>query len=126
MRDARFISGPWTGFYMYRGDAARCRMDLALHFANGSLRGSGSDGVGRFVVSGAYDEAAGECTWVKTYPGSHDVAYRGFAEGKGIWGTWEISAHCRGGFHIWPRGRGTAEVEVVHAGRELVTSEEAS
>ena len=37
----------------------------------------------------------------QTYPGRHSVSYRGFREGKGIWGTWELGAY-RGGFHIWP------------------------
>jgi len=32
------------------------------------------------------------------------VYYRGFREGKGIWGTWEIGIFAHGGFHIWPKG----------------------
>lgn len=35
---------------------------------------------------------------------AHDVFYKGFREGKGIWGTWEIRKVGRGGFHIWPLG----------------------
>jgi len=46
--------------------------------------------------------------WTKTYIGAHDVFYRGFREGKGIWGTWEITVHARGGFHIWPKRMGEA------------------
>ena len=41
--------------------------------------------------------------------GAHDVFYRGFREGKGIWGTWEISNLSHGGFHIWPRHAGEGE-----------------
>ena len=87
--------------------------------------------VGRFLISGRYDCANLECWWTKTYPGSHDVHYRGFREGKGIWGTWEIGLHSRGGFHIWPKGAAGGDLEsrvvlesepVEAVGRELVPS----
>lgn len=108
MSDERFPSGPWTGYYNYApGD--KHRMDLALQFSGGRVTGSGNDDVGRFWVQGCYDSAAGECWWTKTYPGSHDVFYRGFREGKGIWGTWEIGVVARGGFHIWPEGESEGE-----------------
>jgi len=77
-------------------------MDLHLTFANGSLSGDGIDDVARFFIKGRYDAGDRECYWTKTYPASHDVFYRGFRDGKGIWGRWEISNQCRGGFHIWP------------------------
>jgi hypothetical protein len=114
MNEARFPSGPWTGFYNYHpGD--RHRMELELTFAQGALAGSGLDDVGRFFVRGRYDAGSGECHWTKTYPGSHDVFYRGFREGKGIWGTWEIGVWSRGGFHIWPRAAGEGESEEAQA-----------
>lgn len=81
-------------------------MDLHLNFANGNLAGTGSDDIGRFLIKGRYDAPARECHWTKTYLGAHDVFYRGFREGKGIWGTWEIGPISRGGFHIWPRVEG--------------------
>ena len=110
MSESTFPSGPWTGFYNYRpGD--RHRMDLQLAFANGILTGDGSDDVGRFLIKGRYDASNGECHWTKSYPGSHDVFYRGFREGKGIWGTWEITIRDHGGFHIWPKQAGEGEVE---------------
>jgi hypothetical protein len=46
----------------------------------------------------------------KTYVGGHDVYYRGFREGKGIWGLWELTVDS-GGFHIWPRGEEESEQE---------------
>jgi hypothetical protein len=105
--DELFPSGPWTGFYNYApGD--KHRMDLQLEFSNGNISGAGADDVGRFTIRGRYDAANRECWWTKTYPGSHDVFYRGFREGKGVWGTWEIGA-IRGGFHIWPRSESTGE-----------------
>lgn len=40
-------------------------------------------------------------TGQKTYIGEHDVYYRGFRDGKGIWGLWELPGES-GGFYIWP------------------------
>jgi len=96
------------GFYNY-GPGDRHRMDLQLTFANGSMNGDGLDDVGRFLIKGRYDTATRECHWTKSYVGAHDVFYRGFREGKGIWGTWEISNLSHGGFHIWPRHAGEGE-----------------
>jgi|SRR6185295_10996499 hypothetical protein len=108
MNDSVFPSGPWVGFYNYRpGD--RHRMNLSLRFANGVVNGDGDDDVGPFLLRGRYDVQSHECYWTKTYLGSHDVFYRGFREGKGIWGTWEIHSDCHGGFHIWPRSAAEGE-----------------
>ena len=80
-----------------------------LSFANGKITGEGNDDIGVFTIKGGYDEVTRECHWIKTYAGSHDVHYRGFREGKGIWGTWEITIFDHGGFHIWPRQAGEGE-----------------
>ena len=51
--------------------------------------------------------ADGKCEWVKQYVKAHAIIYRGFNEGKGIWGTWELRPGAgvyTGGFHIWPEG----------------------
>lgn len=87
-------------------------MDLHLQFANGNMSGDGNDDVGRFAIKGQYDEASSECTFHKSYIGAHTVFYRGFREGKGIWGTWEIGNFARGGFHIWPKRAGESETDV--------------
>ena len=108
MSDELFPSGPWTGFYNY-SPKDKHRMDLELTFASGKLSGDGNDDVGRFMLHGQYDAKSLECSWTKTYVGQHDVFYRGFREGKGIWGTWEISLFARGGFHIWPKHTGDGE-----------------
>jgi len=86
-------------------------MDLNLAFSNGQMTGDGSDNIGPFLIKGRYSAATRECDWVKTYPGSHNVFYRGFRDGHGIWGTWEIPPFCEGGFHIWPRKTGEGESE---------------
>jgi hypothetical protein len=105
--DPRFPSGPWTGFYLQRLVPGRHMMELQLTFRQGVMTGDGRDRVGKFLVTGRYDLSDGKCYWTKKYVGKHDVFYRGFNEGKGIWGVWEISSKTlpqQGGFHIWPEG----------------------
>jgi hypothetical protein len=103
-------SGPWTGFYTYNLFPGKYRTDVILSFADGRMTGEGNDAVGPFIISGRYDSASKNCYWTKTYIHQHDVAYTGFGEGKGIWGTWDIQNVHRGGFHIWPVGQdGEAE-----------------
>ena len=113
MMSERFPSGPWTGFYSYTPQQKH-RMDLDLTFANGNLSGTGNDDVGLFLVKGRYDEAGCECYWTKTYIRAHDVFYRGYREGKGIWGRWEIQAWSHGGFHIWPKCEEEGQQESRH------------
>lgn len=55
--------------------------------------------------------ATKECYWTKTYVGRHDVFYKGFREGKGIWGTWEYWKLSSGGFKIWPLAGGSDDDE---------------
>ncbi len=76
-------------------------MDLKLEFSKGRMHGEGADGIGYFVIAGRYSEKDRECHWDKTYVARHTVSYRGFREGKGIWGTWDLR-EIKGGFHIWP------------------------
>src|SRR5580704_9018971 len=102
--DPRFPSGRWTGFFVQPVIPGRHLMELHLTFRNGSLTGEGRDWVGKFILSGRYDTRDGRCHWTKRYLGKHDVYYKGFNEGKGIWGTWDIPPEWRGGFHIWPEG----------------------
>ena len=105
MSDHHFPSGPWVGFYTYAGGSRQYLMDLMLEFKNGVMTGEGADGIGLFVISGNYSEQSGECAWVKQYVGRHAVDYKGYREGKGIWGSWSLEVG-RGGFHIWPLSEG--------------------
>src|SRR2546423_4403863 len=105
--DPRFPSGPWTGFFLQPQIPGRHLMELSLTFSSGAITGAGRDWVGHFIVRGRYDLADGKCHWTKRYVGKHDVFYRGFNEGKGIWGRWELTVYgvsVHGGFHIWPEG----------------------
>ncbi len=110
MSEMDFPSGPWTGFYKYGDTTKKHRMNLVLTFANHIISGDGRDDLGVFFVAGRFDDANGECYWTKTYVGAHDVYYRGFCEGKGIWGLWELRSDS-GGFHIWPLGEEEGEHE---------------
>ncbi len=107
--DPRFPSGRWTGFFLQKLLPGRHQMELLLTFSGGTMTGEGRDLVGAFIVRGRYELKTGRCRWTKRYVGKHDVYYKGFNEGRGIWGTWDISAQWfsfaqRGGFHIWPEG----------------------
>jgi len=107
--DPRFPSGPWVGYFLQRFIPGRHRMELRLTFRGGSMIGEGRDWVGAFSINGRYSVDDGQCIWTKHYFGKHDVFYRGYNEGQGIWGGWEIPRQWRtlwlrlhNGFHIWP------------------------
>lgn len=105
--DPRFPSGKWRGFWTQKVPVrAKPQQEMWLTFRDGVIRGEGQDIVGPFLIRGSYSISDGQCFWTKRYLGKHDVLYRGFNEGKGIWGTWEILGVMvlRGGFHIWPEG----------------------
>ena len=104
--DERFPSGPWTGFFLQPGTPERHWMELDLVFRDGVMAGAGRDRVGKFSVSGRYHLDNGRAHWSKTYVAQHTIAYSGYNEGKGIWGTWEYQSNWRGGFHIWPVAMG--------------------
>ncbi|MGE0142290.1 MAG: hypothetical protein AB7I19_03435 [Planctomycetota bacterium] len=95
-------SGRWRGFYMQGG--RRYGQDLVLEFRDGVIRGEGLDPLGRFFIRGRCETGSEEIRWTKSYVGAHTVAYRGFFDGRSIWGLWEIPAFGRGGFRIWPEG----------------------
>ena len=109
-QDSRFPSGPWRGFFLQPMLPGRHWMDLELTFRDGLLRGEGQDWVGPFVIAGRYETSDGKCWWTKRYVGRHEVFYKGYNEGKGIWGTWAM-AEGRGGFHIWPLAMGDLSTE---------------
>jgi hypothetical protein len=109
--DPRFPSGPWVGFFLQKSQPGKHTMELRLTFQMGNMAGEGRDWVGPFNVEGRYNLADGKCYWTKKYLGKHNVFYKGYNEGKGIWGVWEIEQLQRGGFHIWPEGLGNPTVD---------------
>jgi hypothetical protein len=103
--DPRFPSGKWVGFFLDKRMPGRHQMELLLTFAVGRMSGEGRDRVGKFTIEGHYEVTDGKCDFVKRYVKGHAVRYKGFNEGKGIWGTWELES-ATGGFHIWPEAMG--------------------
>src|SRR3954462_8940957 len=88
--DPRFPSGPWVGFFLQREIPGRHLMELRLTFRQGVMTGEGRDRPGAFLITGRYAADDGKCRRPNKYLRRHDGCYRGFNEGKGIWGTWEI------------------------------------
>src|SRR5688500_12036830 len=86
--EPRFPSGRGGGFFLQMGN--RFGFEQCLTFRAGKISGEGRDKVGRFNVEGRYALDSGECNWTKQYIKQHSVAYRGFNEGQGIWGTWAL------------------------------------
>lgn len=108
-----FPSGEWEGFYIYTIlSGHRGKMAFSLNFKDGIVEGSGSDNVGAFNWRGDYDKEGLRCRMTKYYA-SHTVFYDGHVDENGIWGTWTISEHWKGGFHIWPKGIEEEMAEVV-------------
>ena len=115
--DPRFPSGRWLGFFLDARVPGRHEMELDLTFRDEELTGEGRDIVGEFLIRGRYELEEGHCHWTKQYVGEHSVAYRGFNEGKGIWGTWELGSlawKVTGGFHIWPEGMADPTGDKLH------------
>lgn len=105
-----YPSGAWRGFYSY-GGGDRHHMQLDLLFSAGILAGDGVDDIGSFIMHGSYDPVSGTCRWMKTYIGSHDVAYSGARDLNAIAGTWHLGGG-NGTFRIWPARRSdTSDVD---------------
>ncbi len=104
--DPRFPSGAWVGYFLQKWPPlGRQAMELSLTFRDGNITGEGRDIIGTFSLCGHYQLEDGRCDWVKQYHERHAVQYRGFNEGKGIWGVWQIPKDgLKGGFQIWPKG----------------------
>src|SRR5262249_3237016 len=107
-QDPRFPSGPWKGFFLQPMLPGRHWMELSLTFRQGAIHGEGRDWVGAFIFRGRYEIETGQGRWTKHSAGRHSIHYRGYNEGKGIWGVWEWPrwTSWRGGFRIWPVAMG--------------------
>jgi hypothetical protein len=62
---------------------------LRIEFDNGNLRGSGTDIIGPFAMTGTIEE--GDVAIIKQYLGQHGVDYLGTYDGEGTTqGLWRI------------------------------------
>ncbi len=100
--DNRLPTGEWNGFFLENHQPRRGWMHLYLAFADGKIKGEGTDYVAPWICRGSYDLESGHCSWVKQYVGLHQVVYSGKIGQNGILGGWEIS-YISGQFHIWPQ-----------------------
>src|SRR5205807_5849650 len=98
-----FPSVPRTGFYNYGRIAQKHRMDLGLVFTDSTISGDGSNDIGRFFVTGHFDETNGECSWTKAYIGGHDVFYGGRDGGQRAAGGGGGGHEAGGARHGRPR-----------------------
>ena len=97
-----YPSGLWRGYWEQRAFGRQPMNDFMLRFAGGEVQGEGRDIVGRFTVSGSYDER-GNVVLLKQYLGKHRVLYRGVYDGEGtIFGTWSIGEFWSGPFALCP------------------------
>lgn len=78
-------------------------MHQYLEFADGKLKGEGTDYVGPWTLAGEYDLDQSQAVWVKQYVGKHAVNYSGKISEDGITGTWNIRGLSSGPFHVWPQ-----------------------
>ena len=94
-------SGQWAGHYVQM--LIKHAQAMTLEFADGLIRGDGSDGLGAFTIDGEYRVDAGEVRmgWIKTYNGAHSVLYLGRLEQGKIVGKWKLSM-MTGSFALGP------------------------
>jgi hypothetical protein len=115
--DGRFPSGPWTGYFLQPSLPGKHWMELNMTFREGVATGEGRDWVGEFRIMGRYQVEDGRCWWTKAYIKKHAIAYQGYNEGRGIWGTWEYTSAWKGGFYIWPVAMG--DPTLLHLAEEI-------
>ncbi|MFT5300098.1 MAG: hypothetical protein ACI87E_000853 [Mariniblastus sp.] len=99
--DNRLPTGEWNGFFVESHKSQRGWMHLYLSFADGKIKGEGTDYVGPWISQGEYDLRSGTCAWVKQYLGLHQINYTGKIGENGIVGHWGF--HISENFHIWPK-----------------------
>jgi hypothetical protein len=86
----RLPSGLWSGHYVQF--FVKHAQQMNLEFADGLIRGDGSDGLGEFTIDGEFRVEAGEVRmgWIKTYSGAHSVLYLGTLQDAQIVGKWNL------------------------------------
>jgi hypothetical protein len=98
-----YPSGRWEGFWVQEYYGRQTMREFLLGFSSGNITGRGSDVIGRFNISGAYDIQTGHVLMVKQYIGKHMVRYVGDPDGEGcIQGTWSIGPDWSGPFLLRP------------------------
>lgn len=96
------VSGEWSGTYSQ--GAQRYPQSMTLTFADGIVRGGGSDDLGHFEVVGDYRSTGDEIRvgFIKTYDGSHSVLYLGVMEDSALVGEWRLQNGWGDAFSLSP------------------------
>lgn len=88
----RSVAGNWLGNYYYNSSGQPFGFEAVFIESNGAVQGSILDDgyLGEAQVTGTF--AAPSLAFIKTYPGRHDVHYRGDMsdDGNMLSGTWRI------------------------------------
>ena len=93
----------WEGTYEYCGDHTPMTFKSMFIFADGNIKGHGSDENGAFTILGGMHGK--EVRFVKQYTGAHAVNYSGHINNQGIInGKWEIPGNCDGSFLLKTSG----------------------
>lgn len=102
-----FPSGRWVGIQKCVGHGT-LRLALLLTFKSGKIEGSSVLPDETVTIQGTYDGESLECRFTFRFDRPGDIdGFRGFREGRGIWGTWQCPVvGCTGGFQIWPAADG--------------------
>lgn len=83
-------TGQWTGYYV------QYDKQYPMTFKNfyitpvpqGEIRGGGEDTVGKFEISGSFNNNATAVRFAKKYIGKHTIYYEGEFNGNTIEGSW--------------------------------------
>merc|ERR1711871_181907 len=87
----------WAGYYSFKGSKSDMTFDMTFN-PEGTISGSGSDGVGAFTWSGTYEGKHFHA--LKKYTGKHTVTYQGILSNEGgkvvFSGTWTLPENMGG------------------------------
>ena len=91
------FSGKWKGYYKQCG--SKHEMTCILTFGHdGIISGRGSDGIGRFTISGK-TKAGDSFAFTKQYVGAHSVVYNGTVHWRDLptlKGQWHLTGQSDG------------------------------
>lgn len=123
MRALDECSGPWVGWWIQWGK--RGHMRLSLDFADGRIRGSGTDDSGDYGVIGEY---SGESVRLAKAYATHVVLYDGRWNGASIAGRGEIPFDVvvnTSEFEMWPESESVTIEQILAIADEAIERREA-
>lgn len=98
-------TGQWTGYYIQYGE--KTPMNFKKFYITpvpqGYISGGGEDTVGKFEITGSFNNNATAVRFAKKYIGQHTIYYEGEFTGNAIEGYWmfDYGAAKTEQFKIW-------------------------